>query len=147
MSAVSVLLTRLTSEEGERMWAYDDATGARVRAPEGNLTWGRGFNLDACGSSGLFDAMELYLVEACDKALQAFDWYASLDRLDGVRASVCLDIAYNGGVHGLLNYPHMITALAHQDWTTAAKECAVSDPKLDASRYAPLRQILLTGTS
>jgi hypothetical protein len=56
--------------------------------------------------------------------------------------SVCQDIAYNGGVHDLLNYPHMIAALAHGDLETAAQQCSVANPKLDESRYASLRAII-----
>lgn len=141
---IDIVFTRLKREEGERQFAYDDATGARVRAPQGFLSWGRGFNLDACGSAGLFDVMERYLIGLADTALQPFQWYQALD---DVRASVVLDIAYNGGVGGLLHYPHMISALKTQDWAAAAKECAVANEKLDATRYAPLRKILLSGVN
>ncbi len=142
MSAVSVLLARLTTEEGERMRPYDDATGTDVKAPKGNLSWGRGFNLMQCGSSGLFDVMESYLVSDIDHRLQAYSWYTGAG---DVRGSVFLDIAYNGGLHDLLGYPHMLAAAAKGDWATAATECTDKDPKLDASRYAPLRALLLSG--
>lgn len=147
MSKVDVLLARLTREEGDRIFPYDDATGARVRAPspQGHISWGRGFNLDECGGPGLFDVMERYLVEQHDHVLAAYAWY---NALDDIRGSVPLDIAYNAGDAGeLLHFPHMIAAFAKGDITVAANECRVADPKLDASRYAPLRKILLTGTT
>ncbi len=144
MSAVDVLMQRLTKEEGERLLPYDDATGKNVKAPVGNLTWGRGFNLMACGSSGLFACMERYLLNDLDAQLQSYSWYTGAG---DVRASVFLDIAYNGGIHDLLGYPHMLAFATEGDWKQAAAQCTDKDPKLDASRYAPLRQILLTGNA
>lgn len=142
MNAIDVLMARLTTEEGQRMLPYDDATGKNVTAPVGNLTWGRGFNLMQCGSNGLFDLMERWLLTQLDTQLQQFSWYVNSG---DVRGSVFLDIAYNAGLHGLLNFPHMIAAAANGDWATASAQCAVANPTLDASRYAPLRQLLLTG--
>ena len=142
MSAVDILMQRLTREEVEKNLPYDDATGKPVKAPVGNLTWGRGFNLMACGSSGLFEVMERYLLDAIDTQLLNYDWYKNAG---DVRASVFLDLAYNGGIHDLLGYPSMIHYASIGDWANAAAQCTEKDAKLDASRYAPLRQILLTG--
>jgi hypothetical protein len=140
--AISVLLARLTTEEGQRLLPYDDATGLNVKAPVGNLSWGRGFNLMECGSPGLFQVMESYLLTVLDNRLQAYSWYANAG---DVRASVFLDIAYNGGIHDLLGYPSMIHYASIGDWVNAAAQCTDKDPKLDASRYAPLRALLLSG--
>ena len=145
MSKVTVLLSRLTKEEGERLYPYDDATGYRVRAPtpKGNITWGRGFNLDQCGSSGLFAVMETYLVTQIDRQLAAYPWYVALD---DVRGSVPLDVAYNAGLDGFIKgFPHCVAALERGDIQAAVVQLHVEDPRLDASRYAPLRSILLTG--
>lgn len=144
MNAVDILQGRLTHEEGDRLLPYDDATGAPVRAPRGNLTWGRGFNLMQCGSKGLFDVIERYLIEERESALQVYEWYR---KADPVRQSVFLDIAYNAGVGGLLHFPHMLAAALVGDWVAAAAQCKVADPKLDASRYAPLRKLLEKGAS
>jgi hypothetical protein len=142
MSAVSVLLARLISEEGQRMLPYDDATGLNVTAPKGHLSWGRGFNLMECGSPGLFEVMEGYLLSALDNQLQAYPWYSGAG---DVRASVFLDIAYNAGLHGLLGYPSMLHYASIGDWQNASAQCTEKDPKLDASRFAPLRALLLSG--
>lgn len=144
MTAVDILWGRLAREEGDKMLPYDDATGLPVRAPKGNLTWGRGFNLMACGGKDLFDAMERCLIERCEKSIEEYDWYMGAD---AVRQSVFLDIAYNAGVHGLLHFPHMLSAALAGDWIAAAANCKVADPKLDASRYAPLRKLLEQGVS
>lgn len=142
MSAISVLLGRLTTEEGDRLLPYDDATGKSVKAPIGNLSWGRGFNLMQCGSPGLFTVMETYLLTALDHQLQVYDWYRNAG---DVRASVFLDISYNGGIHDLLGYPSMIHFASIGDWINASAQCTEKDPHLDASRYAPLRALLLSG--
>lgn len=141
MSAAATELTvaRLLGEEGFKLLPYDDATGHPVKAPVGNLSWGIGFNLMKCGSKGLFEAMLRFLVGELEVQLQALTWYSALP--DPVQ-SVCQDIAFNGGIHDLMNYPHMISALAKGDLTEAANQCTEKDPKLDASRYAPLRAII-----
>ncbi len=141
VTAIDLTEARLDPEEGTEIYPYDDATGLRVRAPKGHISWGKGFNLDACGSSGLFNVMRRYLLEQEETSLQAFSWYA---HLDPVRQSVCLDVAYNGGTAGLLHFPHMIAALAKGDWAGAAAECKVTNPEL-AGRYAALAQLLLMG--
>lgn len=141
MSAAATELTiaRLLGEEGFKLLPYDDATGHPVKAPLGNLSWGIGFNLMRCGSKGLFETMLRYLVGVIEAQLVTLSWYQTLP--DSVQ-SVCQDIAFNGGVHDLMNYPHMIAAFAKGDFNTAANECTEKDPKLDASRYAPLRALI-----
>lgn len=142
-AAVDILHARLPKAEGERLLPYDDATGKTVRAPEGFLSWGRGFNLEQCGSPGLFDVMEAYLIGDIERQLLTFHWYRSI--LSPVRCSVLLEIAYNTGVGGLLKFHRMLSAITACDWKQAAAECAVADKRLDASRYAPLRALLLAG--
>ena len=126
------------------MEAYDDATGLIVRAPKGNVTWGRGYELAKCGSAGLFDVMDRYLIGQLDMQMQAYDWYRTAG---DVRGSVFLDVAYNSGLHGLLAFPSMLHYASINDWPNASAQCSVvkTDPKLDASRYAPLRALLLSG--
>lgn len=143
--AIQIFVARATPEEGLKLLPYDDETGKLVIASVGNLTWGIGFNLMKCGSPGLFAAMLAYLCAAEDTALSEHTWYA---QANAARQSVFLDIAYNGGISGLLNgYPHMIAAAAVNNWTEASAQCTVENALLDKSRYAPLRKILLTGVS
>lgn len=139
--AVEFVLARLPREEGTRLIPYDDATGITVRAPKGHISWGRGLNLEQCGSVGLFEVMDRYLLEQHHEYLKRFSWYD----IDSVRQSVLLDIAFNAGDGGLLKFPHMLAAVSRQDWVTASSECRVADERLDLQRFAPLRQILLTG--
>jgi GH24 family phage-related lysozyme (muramidase) len=148
MSAVDLVTARIAAaqalldpEEGTKFYPYDDATGLRVRAPKGHLSWGRGFNLEECGSIGLFNVMERYLLEVLDDELKVLPWYGELNV---ARQSACLDIAYNDGEAGLLDFHLMIAAFERQDWAEAAKQCHVENPAL-AGRYAALAKIILTG--
>lgn len=135
-----LVLRRLVREEGEEFYPYDDKTGHRVRAPEGNISWGRGYNLEQCGSKTLFDAMDRVLIADVEQQLWKYDWYHKGTDTQG---SVLLDVAFNAGVHGLLNFPHMIAAYDKEDWAEASKQCAVKNEQLNDSRYAPLRKLLL----
>lgn len=133
MTAVDLALPRLKTEEGFRATVYRDT--------QGHQTIGYGFNVDA--GISLLAAESLLLAQTQERhaALLKFPWYAALDP---VRQSVCLDIAFNNGTHGLLNFPHMIAALAKGDWVTAAAECQVTNPELKG-RYDALAQLLLAG--
>lgn len=140
MNRIDIFLARIVREEGEKDYGYDDKTGLIVRAPLGNLTWGRGYNLEQCGSKELFDAMDRVLASQCDRQLIQYDWY---QKGTESQCSVLLDIAYNGGVHGLLHFPHMLAAWDKENWVEASVQCAVADKNLDNSRYAPLRKLIL----
>lgn len=146
--AVEIFLgrDRIVREEGDKLKPYDDATGLPVVAPKGNLSWGWGFNLMACGSEGLFAAMADYLVSQLDAHLSQQAWYASLSS-DPTRQSVFLDVAYNSGEDLKHNWPRMTGYAEARDWPNCAAQCKVKDAKLDASRYAPLRQLILNGES
>lgn len=141
-AAADLVISRLDTEEGTRTAAYDDATGKTVRAPTGNLSWGRGFNLEACASTGLFDVMEQYLVGACETEIAGYYWYQGLD---APRQSVLLDMAYNMGVKALLGYPKMLAFIVAKAWANAAKECYVTQVNVNSIRYVRLRAILATG--
>jgi lysozyme len=134
MTAVSVALPRLQTEEGFRSLPYTDTTG--------HVTIGYGFNVDAGISKNAAAMLLSAQLAELDNSLRQYAWYAGAG---DVRGSVFLDIAYNEGLHGLLNFPHMIAAAAAEDWSGAAEQCAVADPILDVSRYAPLRALLLSG--
>lgn len=145
--AVEIFLSRprIVREEGDKLKPYDDATGLPVVAPRGFLSWGWGFNLMACGSEGLFEVMARYLVTQVDAELSKLPWYVSLTN-EPTRQSVFLDVAYNVGVAGEIHgFPTMIHYAGLRDWPNCAAQCKVANESLDASRYAPLRQLLLHG--
>lgn len=138
---------RIVREEGDKQFPYDDATGKPVVAPVGKLSWGWGFNLMACGDEGLFEVMARYLATKVDTALSLYPWYVGLTP-EPTRQSVFLDVAYNAGVYGEVHgFPKMIAYATVRDWPNCAGQCKVADARLDASRYAPLRQFIINGDS
>lgn len=133
MSAVDLAIPRLATEEGFRALPYVDSN---------NLgTIGYGF----CYVRGITKYAAAALLKAqaeeAHASLMNYAWYVALDE---PRQSVLLDLAFNGGISGLLHFPNLILALQAKDWGKAQQECHVSNPEL-ASRYAALGQILLTG--
>lgn len=144
MSAVDIAYARLGGEEGRRQFAYDDSTGRRVTClPAGNLSIAVGVNLETGLDDAEIDWLSQHRLAKVAAQLAGYSWYAALDE---VRQSVCLDLAFNQGLHGLLKYPRMIAALSQQNWISAANECTVEDPKLK-DRYDKLAQILRTGNA
>jgi len=142
VSAVDLAYTRLNTEEGRRAFCYNDATGKRVTCqPGGNLTTAVGVNLELGLDDEEIDWLSTHRLLKVATQLQAYTWYQGLDE---ARQSVLLDIAFNQGLAGLLHYPHLLAAISHQDWSTAATECHVADPRL-AQRYAALAEILRNG--
>lgn len=144
MSKVDVLMQRqrLPLEEGRRRFAFNDATGQRVTCrPGGNLTIAEGVNLEVGLDDEEIDWLSRHRAEQHDHFLSQFTWYVSLSDVVG---SVPLDIAFNAGDWGEVHkFPKMIAAFERGDIAEAANQCRVLDPRLDAQRYAPLRQILL----
>lgn len=133
---------RLTKEEAIRYLPYDDATGIPIHAPIGKITWGIGFNLESCGSIGLFEVIKRYLLQEREDQLLSYGWYSSADE---TRKSVFLDLAFNLGVSGLVRgFPKMIKCAATGDWDEAAVECHPADPRL-AGRYENLADLLRAG--
>lgn len=137
----ALVRARLKLEEGLRLCGYDDATGVEVHAPKGNLSWGYGFNLAACGSVGLFDCMIGYLLGQIEAQIKDFLWYRLADE---TRKSVFLDIAYNDGVMGLRSFTQMLLDAALGNWDGAAAECHVKNLEL-AGRYKALADLLRKG--
>jgi lysozyme len=106
------LKEQLRRDEGFRLKPYRDTVG--------KLTIGCGRNLDDKGIS----AEEAYLLLDHDIAevrasLARFDWFTALDE---ARQGVCLNMAFNLGVGGLLAFVKMIQALEVQNWDRAATE-------------------------
>jgi lysozyme len=135
MTAIDSALPRIRVEEGFRSRPYLDT--------EKHLTVGYGLNLDSGISERVAAAALVEQLQELHEMLARYTWYAGLDP---VRQGVCLDIAFNDGLHGLLGFPNMIAALGRQDWVTAQSECHVQNPEL-ADRYDTLAKILLTGVA
>ncbi len=134
-NAVDIAVPRLAKEEAFRPFRYKD--------PRGHETIAYGFNIDA----GISQYAALALLQAQSEerhiALGKFAWYTALDP---IRQSVLIDLSFNDGVEGLLQFHKMITALEAKDWQTAHDQLLDSDAARELpGRYQPLAKILLTG--
>jgi len=138
----------LEVEEGNKLLIYDDATGKtflKGMTLVGNLSVGIGLNLMIP-----FDPVELAFLEKnriakTQTGLLVIPWYAALDP---VRQVALADIAYNIGVHGLLNWPHFLAYLAKQDYPAAVAEIkgnALWVSQVKAARATRLENMILTG--
>lgn len=145
-TAIEIALARICSqaEEGFKQYPYDDKTGLRVRAPQGHLTWLYGCNLDTEGTPELGKAFVQIKLGKLEDLLLPRAWYSQANE---PRKSVFLDIAFNQGLHGLLDYPSMIHFASLGDWSSAARECTVNpdEPPGVIARYKRLADILLSG--
>lgn len=144
--AIPLVYDRLTPEEGTRRFPYNDATGKQVTCkPEGNLTIGRGTNLEVGFDDNEIQWTELYRIAVVADQLAGYSWYKGLDPM---RASVLLDVGYNGGVNGLLTFSHMLAAISIRDWAIAGEQLlnsqAGNDPKTHG-RYVALADLLTNG--
>lgn len=141
MSAIDLAYDRLGGEEGRRAFAYNDATAKRVTCkPGGNLSIAVGVNLEIGLDDEEIDWLSRHRLQKVEAALTRFPWYGACN---DARKSVLLDVAFNAGVEGLLHFPKMIAAIAHQNWLAAANELLDSDAARELpSRYGPLAKIM-----
>lgn len=141
LDEVALVLARLTTEEGFKATLYDDKTGLPVKAPVGNATIGFGCNVQAGWTSTFaWNVMKLQVLDV-QADLLLLPWYLACN---SVRRSVLLDIAFNDGYDGLMNFPRMIAAITAKNWRQAQIECHVQNVVLQ-KRYTLLSNLLLTG--
>jgi lysozyme len=109
--------------EGFKKYPYDDATGARVKAPKGNLTWLCGINLDSEGSMELATLFLRWKLGKIEESLkQASEAFNSIRAYNAYRLIAILDIAYNTGVPKLLTFDNMWANIKRDNWVGAAGE-------------------------
>lgn len=131
------LIEQLSRDEGRRPRIYQDTVG--------KWTGGVGRNLsDVPFSDDEIDLMLTNDIERVQAQLAVFAWYQALD---DVRKGVIENMCFNIGIGSLLHFPHMIAALAKQDWIAAADEMANSQwAKQVGARATRLQQQILLGT-
>ena len=133
----------LIEDEGVCPYPYDDATGERVRAPQGNVTIGVGINLDA--------GLDRYETDLLERHRMNREWLAFRERLSGMTGempheaplrSLDLDglpdqaqlalalMAFQLGGARVCSFRLMLTAIAEGKWKKAAKEAL--DSKWDS---------------
>jgi lysozyme len=90
------------------------------RCTAGKLTIGVGRNLD---DKGITQDEALFLlrndIATVTTQLQKYDWYINVDP---IRRKVLIDMAYNLGITGLLQFRRMIAALERGDYEGAADQ-------------------------
>lgn len=109
----SILTKRLKIEEGYRKFLYNDTLG--------NLTGGWGHNFSVKGISPTVGA--LMLSEDLDEAVaECKENISFFDKLDSVRQSILVDMAFNEGIHSLLGFKNMLTCLEAGDYKGASED-------------------------
>ncbi len=135
--ATEKLKNMLSIHEGFRQFPYYDTTG--------NLTIGFGRNLSDRGISksealSLLDNDIDYFMKKLIKELPFFN------ELDEARKIVLVNMCFNLGVVGFLQFENMLDAVRRKDWVTAAKEIMSSKAARQApKRYQQLANIMKTG--
>jgi len=130
----AALKRQLTSDEARKSYLYDDATGKRITKGTtviGHPTWGIGFDCDALDfTDDAIDAQfQAVLTRTINEIVAALPWVAQLPS-GPFRAIV--DVAYNTGLNGLLEFHLMLGYAQKGDYLNAAQE-------LIHSKLAPLR--------
>jgi lysozyme len=127
----------LMNQEAFRQFPYTDTTG--------NLTIGYGRNLISRGiseteASNLLDDDITYF---SDKLNQTFTFF---DKLDPVRQVVLVDMCFNLGFNGLLQFKNMISAISSKKFMEAAYYMVNSKAySQDTERYKQLVYMMETG--
>lgn len=125
----------LSSDEGVRLKPYKDTKGI--------LNIGIGRNLEI--GITLDEAYYLFNndLNSIYNRLEKYNWFNSLN---DVRQYVLINIAFNVGVNGLLEFVNMINALKNKDYDKAAFEILNSEAAVELkNRYSNLSNIMKTG--
>ncbi len=130
------LIEQLRRDEGVRNKIYMDSRGIPSIGVGRNLT-----------DVGLSDVEVDFLLANDITRVQAQLWpFAWYQGLDDVRKGAIENMCFNLGLGGLLHFPHMLSALAKQDWALVAQEMANSEwARQVGARAARLEQQILTG--
>jgi len=106
------LETKIIEHEGIRRFAYQDSMG--------KWTIGIGRNINEGSGKGLSTDECWYLlrndIKDCRNQLKDYDWYKQLDK---VRSDAIVELCFNLGLHGLLEFKDMINALQIKQYISA----------------------------
>lgn len=120
MSFTDDCILMIKIEEGWRAHAYDDATGRPVRAPQGKITIGYGFNLADRGMP--IEIGNLWLLHNLSEVITQAKSLPVYYHLSDARKMVLVDMIYNMGLRTVSGFKLFLAALGREDWATAAKE-------------------------
>lgn len=142
------LIAQIEAHEGFRRHVYDDKTGRPIvpgSVVEGHPTVGIGLALD---KDGLRREEALIILDRRlderETQLWALPGFAAID---DVRQHVLVEMAFNLGFRGLLNFRRMWAAIERRDWLTAVAEMKDSAwaTQIGPQRLAKLMRQMLTG--
>lgn len=106
-------MSQLRRDEGYRLSVYTDSAG--------NLTIGVGRNITGVGISA--EEAEYLLGNDIYRAISGINkfipWAADLD---DARYGVIVNMTFNLGIGGLMNFEHFLAFMRERDWPNAAKE-------------------------
>lgn len=127
---MSRLEALLCEDEAFRQFAYDDASGKTVKAPQGNLTIGVGRNLQARGLSAA-EAMfllrnDIAIADADLRKVFGDVFIRGLQETQPARYAVLLSMAFNLGIDRLKGFRNMIRRVSETGWAQAASEMEAS---------------------
>lgn len=148
MIDVDELAADLLTDEGERLYVYDDATGQPLRPGmmlKGHPTIGRGRCLD---THGISRDEAIYLNKddihgVSDQLFAGLPWFASLD---SVRQTALAEMAFNLGFHGLCGFHDTLALISTGKYEAAADEMLKSHWASEVgARAHRLAEIIRTG--
>ena len=105
---------RIIAHEGMKQFAYTDTTG--------HITIGVGRNISSGGRGLNSDEIFILLrndIKLATNQLAKYPWFTALD---GVRRGAIIELVFNLGLAGFLEFKGVISALVDKDYATACKE-------------------------
>ena len=107
------LLEQVRRHEGFRSKVYQCTAGKN--------TIGYGRNLDDVGVSHK-EALDMLYTDLRHARKEVIKYIDAANHLDGVRLDVLINMSFNLGIGGLLNFKKMIAAIDANDYELASKE-------------------------
>lgn len=131
----------LLYDEGFEQYPYNDQTGEQIKIPGATATFGIGFTYIT-----MPEAMMILKNRVPNMCAEINRKWSPFSELDDVRKIVCLDIAYNVGIQGFLEFRDMTDFMAVKDWVHASHACMDSLVAVQEHiRYTRLSEMILTG--
>ena len=132
--------TQLRRHEGIRLKPY--------YCPDGKLTIGVGRNLDDVGINAQeADVLLDNDIEDLGRRMLGHPDLPPMDEIGPARYYALMNMGFQMGFTGLLNFQNMLKALREQDWERAKKEALDSQwARQTPSRAEEIAEILATGT-
>lgn len=105
----------LIAHEDRSQFAYEDSLGF--------ITIGIGRCIDRRKGKGLSNKEQVYLlsndIDECKNELEPFVWY---QQLDDIRKCVMIELCFNMGIHGLLEFKRTLAAIKNKNFDLAIIE-------------------------